>query len=75
MPAAIVYMIKVTYLDHSGFVLSASDTILVFDYYRDPSHAFQRILHGNPSLPVVFFVSHHHRDHFNPGIFEIITVR
>ena len=71
MPAAIVYMIKVTYLDHSGFVLSAPDTILVFDYYRDPSHALQRILHGNPSLPVVFFVSHHHRDHFNPGIFEI----
>lgn len=32
MPAAIVYMIKVTYLDHSGFVLSAPDTILVFDH-------------------------------------------
>lgn len=64
-------MTKVTYLDHSGFVITEPDAILVFDYYRDPSHALHKILKENPTLPVTFFASHHHDDHFNPGIFEI----
>lgn len=64
-------MTKVTYLDHSGFVVTTSDAILVFDYYRDPSHALHKILKEHPDFPVTFFASHHHPDHFNPGIFEI----
>lgn len=64
-------MTTVTYLDHSGFVLETGDAILVFDYYRDPSHALHKILDRNPSLSVTFFASHHHQDHFNPGIFEL----
>lgn len=64
-------MIKVTYLDHSGFTLTLPNVILVFDYYRDPAHALHKILNANPDKPVVFFVSHHHNDHYNPGIFEI----
>lgn len=28
-------MTKVTYLDHSGFVIATPRAILVFDYYRD----------------------------------------
>lgn len=64
-------MIKVTYLDHSGFAVTLPDAILVFDYYRDPAHALHRLLNQNPSLPVVFFATHRHPDHYNPGIFEI----
>lgn len=64
-------MIKVTYLDHSGFALTTADAILVFDFYRDPSHALHKLLNENPEKPVTFFVSHHHPDHFNPDIFEI----
>lgn len=64
-------MTKVTYLDHSGFALTTDDAILVFDYYRDPSHALHKILNANPGKPVTFFASHRHPDHYNPGIFEI----
>ncbi len=62
---------KVTYLDNSGFVITLKDAILVFDYYRDPSHALNKILGDKPDAPVVFFVSHRHPDHYNPGIYEI----
>lgn len=46
---------KVTYLDNSGFVITLKDAILVFDYYRDPSHALNKILGDKPDAPVVFF--------------------
>lgn len=62
---------KITYLDHSGFVVTLPDAILVFDYYRDPSHALNSILKNKPDAPVVFFITHHHDDHFNTGVFEI----
>lgn len=64
-------MIQVTYLDHSGFAVQTDDALLVFDYYRDPSRSVHKILDANPQLPVVFFVSHHHQDHFNNAIFEM----
>lgn len=64
-------MTKITYLDHSGFTVELDDTILVFDYYRDPSHALHKQLEHNPDKKVVFFVTHNHTDHYNPGIFEI----
>lgn len=62
---------RVTYLDHSGFMIADDDVIMVFDYYRDPSHAVVKALEKNPELPVVFFVSHHHPDHYNPEIFNL----
>lgn len=64
-------MTKVTYLDHSGFAVQIPGAVLVFDYYRDPSHALHKILENNPDIPVVFFVSHQHKDHFNTGIYEL----
>lgn len=68
-------MTKITYLDHSGFAVTTDDAILVFDYYRDPAHALKNILKEHPVLPVTFFASHHHDDHFNPGIFELAQDR
>ena len=62
---------KVTYLDNSGFVITLKDAILVFDYYRDPSHALNKILGDKPDAPKSVFVSHRHPDHYNPGIYEI----
>ena len=64
-------MTKVTYLDHSGFAVVLPDVIAVFDYYRDPAHALHRILEENSGLPVVFFVSHAHADHYNTDIFNL----
>lgn len=70
-------MIKVTYLDHSGFAVAAPSAILVFDYSKDPGKNLEKILreHPDPELPVVFFVSHHHPDHFNTSIFELAQDR
>lgn len=62
---------KITYLDHSGFVVELPTATLVFDYYRDPSHALHKILEHRSELPVIFFVSHRHPDHYNPGIYEL----
>lgn len=58
-------------MDHSGFIVTLNDVILVFDYYRDPAHALKHVLDQNPQLPVVFFVTHHHPDHYNKSIYEL----
>lgn len=64
-------MTKVTYLDHSGFAVVTETAILVFDYYRDPAHALEKVLKENAEKPVIFLVSHHHEDHFNRDIFNL----
>lgn len=64
-------MNRVTYLDHSGFIVTDDNVIMVFDYYRDPANALHKVLEQNPEKPVVFFVSHHHPTHFNKSIFEL----
>lgn len=71
----ICIMIKVTYLDHSGFALVLPTAVAVFDYFRDPTGALVKVIRENPELPVVFFVSHHHPDHFNPAIFTLAQDR
>lgn len=68
-------MTKVTFLDHSGFAVVTPTAIAVFDYYRDPAKALEKVLRENKDLPVVFFVSHHHPDHFNPAIFNLAQDR
>ena len=62
---------KVTYLDNSGFMVEFPKIILVFDYYLDPAHNVKKALEHKPDVPVIFFVSHNHRDHFNTDIFNL----
>lgn len=64
-------MDKITYLDHSGFMIETAKVILVFDYYRDPAHKVVKTLEHNPELPVVFFISHRHHDHFRHEVFNL----
>ncbi|MDE7143451.1 MAG: hypothetical protein K2N76_01490 [Muribaculaceae bacterium] len=68
-------MLKITYLDHSGFAVTTNDAILVFDLFRDPSHALHKLMKEHPGLPVTFFVTHRHSDHFTPEIFNIAQDR
>ncbi|MBD5314098.1 MAG: MBL fold metallo-hydrolase [Bacteroides sp.] len=68
-------MITVTYLDHSGFAVTTPEAVMVFDYYKDPNRKLEKVLKDNPSKKVVFFVSHHHLDHFNTSIFELAQDR
>lgn len=62
---------RVTYLAHSGFMVETDDVIMVFDYFRDPSHSVVKKLEERKDVPVVFFVTHHHKDHYNPDIFNL----
>lgn len=68
-------MKQVTYLDHSGFAVTTPSAIMVFDYYKDPDKKLEKVLKENLEAPVLFFVTHHHPDHFNTSIFELAQNR
>ena len=55
---------KITYLEHSGYMAEVEGRILVFDYYKGTL----------PKLPekakIYVFASHVHSDHFNKQIFD-----
>jgi L-ascorbate metabolism protein UlaG (beta-lactamase superfamily) len=59
--------VKITYLEHSGFLLEWDKTYWLFDYYRGEIPS----LDNNKML--VVFVSHSHGDHFNPEIFKMFN--
>lgn len=61
--------ISITYLYHSGFIVEFSNTIMVFDYYKDPSFTLDKILEKSDK-DLYFFVSHNHYDHFSFDIFK-----
>ena len=64
-------MTKITYLDHSGFMVKSDKVIMVFDYSRDPAHKVVKTLEKYPDMPVVFFVSHNKPEHFTHEIFNL----
>ena len=57
-----------TYIFHSGFVLETEQSILVFDYWLDPSGVMEGVL--KKEKPLYVFSSHFHEDHFTKKIFE-----
>ena len=59
---------ELTYIFHSGFVLEAVQSILVFDYWMDPANVMASVLRSKKPLYVLS--SHFHEDHFTREIFE-----
>lgn len=59
---------KITLLGHSGFAAEGDGLCLVFDCFTDERGIVNRLPFGKK--PVVFFVSHAHRDHFNRRILD-----
>ena len=59
---------KLTYIFHSGFVLEAEESILIFDYWMDPGNVLESVLQSKK--PLYVFSSHFHEDHFTREIFE-----
>ena len=57
-----------TYIFHSGFMLETEQSILVFDYWLDPSGVIGGVL--KKDKPLYVFSSHFHEDHFTRAIFE-----
>ena len=60
------HVMKVTYINHSGFLVETRDCYYIFDYYRG------ELPHLDKEKEVIVFCSHFHEDHFNPQIFEIL---
>ena len=58
---------KVTYLNHSGFLLELEDCYIIFDYYRGELPLL------NKEKEVFVFCSHVHADHYNPKVFSLLT--
>lgn len=56
---------EVTYIGHSGFLLDTGSAYFLFDYYTGI------IPEMDKHKPLVVFVSHKHKDHFNPVIFGL----
>lgn len=76
-------MTEVTYIHHDGFVVRLPDATLVFDYWRGDrsdaptAHSLSDHHTGVPlppgviiSSPLYVFISHFHKDHYDPGVFE-----
>ncbi|MCM1368823.1 MAG: MBL fold metallo-hydrolase [Candidatus Amulumruptor caecigallinarius] len=67
-------MIKITYVWHDCFVVGTDEATLIFDYWKDPVSAPGAIPHflkmADAGKPLYVFVSHSHKDHFNPEIFS-----
>ena len=60
--------ITVDYLGHSGFLVETQSCLMLFDYFRGDL----AILDEKPAdKPLICFVSHAHRDHYNPAVFEL----
>lgn len=57
-------MMRVTYLDHSGFLVELDTDCLLFDWWRGT-------LPPLPDKPLTVFISHRHADHFNLEIFRL----
>lgn len=76
-------MTEVIYIHHDGFVVRLPDATLVFDYWRGDrgdaatGRALSDISTGVPlppgvtiSSPLYVFISHFHKDHYDPCVFE-----
>lgn len=57
-------MMRVTFLDHSGFFIELDSVCLLFDWWRGE-------LPSLPGKPLIVFASHAHDDHFSPAIFSL----
>ena len=61
---------KVTYLEHSGFVIEDGKRAYVFDYWKDPAGVIDTLAEQGYELHV--FVSHIHHDHYVKSIFKYL---
>lgn len=57
-------MIRVTFLEHSGFLVELDTLTLLFDWWKGE-------LPELSGKPLFCFVSHRHHDHFDPRIFSL----
>ncbi|MDE5773402.1 MAG: MBL fold metallo-hydrolase [Muribaculaceae bacterium] len=65
--------VSVIYIYHDCFAVKTEDAVLIFDFWKDP---YQKgplpnpLQNVDPDTPIYVFVSHSHKDHYNPEIFS-----
>src|SRR3989304_5809449 len=67
---------EIVYLDHSGWLIRTKNHLLVFDYVEPAQPAAGRLLAQGfldpslfPKTNIVVFITHDHKDHFDPIVF------
>lgn len=61
---------KVTYFNHSGFLVETENKVLVFDYYSQGKLFDFFDPKSYKGKDIIFFVSHNHSDHFDTRILD-----
>lgn len=62
---------RITYIWHDCFWIETESCHVVFDYWKDVERTEPRFIEMmDPEKPVYVFVSHHHKDHYTPEIFD-----
>ena len=56
---------RITFLDHSGFLVELPSVTLLFDWWKGELPALRQ------EVPLLVFASHWHEDHFSPAIFSL----
>ena len=57
---------NVTFIEHSGFLVETASSYFLFDYFKGEIPVLDQ------EKPLVVFVSHNHRDHYNPMVFDYL---
>lgn len=65
---------KITYIFHSGFAVELQRSILIFDYWMDPSHSLEKLF-ASTDKRIYVFSSHFHEDHFNRRILSWKSIK
>ncbi len=60
---------KITYINHSGFLVEMEEATLLFDYWTGTIPIIR------PNLPLLVFASHSHSDHYNRAIWDLCKHR
>ena len=61
---------KVTYLNHSGFLVETETKVLLFDYYTEGARKVYFDPKDYPEKDIFVFVSHAHEDHYDRRILD-----
>ncbi|MDE7181251.1 MAG: MBL fold metallo-hydrolase [Muribaculaceae bacterium] len=68
-------MIEITHTTHDGFIVSLPEATLIFDWWRGADYADGDKVPSLPDgvalrPPVYVFISHSHKDHYDPAVFS-----
>lgn len=58
--------VKITFICHSCFLVETAECYYLFDYYKGELPTLET------DKPILAFVSHSHRDHYDPAVFSML---